>query len=397
MSFLYVNSQGNPHRKHSYSSGLIFEQSPLKYYLQKILGWREIRSYARFEFGKAIEESIQSYHDHGGEIDIKEDFIRRWSAHKDNESITYTDTEKNWATCLTMGQDMVRLYAAVQPNLPIPMGGRAVWQREYSKTVFPGDPNYGEIDFAGKLDIVCYTEPDHPMLPKIEWKSEYGMYRPVIVDIKTSAIDFPEQPGMAALDAQLRVYSWLTGIRDTALLWFKKSGLGYKKGYSATVIEPIGQYTAGQEVVIAKVDGEDAWVVYNDFMVEEMNKAQGKKGDKLDQTDEAKQRAQNWLDQYGVRVPLSSLTRQRLQFNSGRVTQQSADDAGRIAGRQIIQIVNAWKNKEWPNNFGIRYPHDDRNDSYFRAFVLGDEVYKKQNFIKADEETFDSLFQEDEP
>jgi hypothetical protein len=132
-------------------------------------------------------------------------------------------------------------------------------------------------------------------------------------------------------------------------------------------------------------------------MVEEMNKAQGKKGDKLDQTDGAKQRAQNWLDQYGVKVPLSSLTRQRLQFNSGRVTQQSADDAGRIAGRQIIQIVNAWKNKEWPNNFGIRYPHDDRNDSYFRAFVLGDEVYKKQNFIKADEETFDSLFQEDEP
>ena len=290
---------------------------------------------------------------------------------------------------------MVRLYIALQPFLPIPLGGNSVFQREYAKEVFPNDPNYGGIEDAGKLDIVCYVDPVHPRLAKSNWKKEDGV-RPLIVDIKTSAVDFPEQPGMAAFDSQLRRYSWLSGIRDVSLLWFKKSGLGYKKGYSATFIESVGQYVVGQECVIAKVENDHAWVVFNDFMVDEMDKAQGKKGDRLDTTDEAKRRVLDWLEHNATYTPLAKLTRQRLQFNTGRVSEQSAEDAGRIAARQIIQIVNAWNSRQWPNTFGIRYPKDDRNDSYFRAFILGDETYKQQNFIKSDEQTFDDLFREDD-
>jgi hypothetical protein len=394
MAFLYINSKGVPWRKHSYSAGNTWDQSPYKYYLQKVLGWKERDNKARFMFGKALEEAVQFHHDHDG-VGAKEDFIRRWAAHKEDGSLSYTDTEKNWATCNQMGTDMIRLYVAMQPKLPIPMGGRSVFQREYAKEVFPGDENYGGIEDAGKLDIVCYADPNHAMLPKVDWKPEYGAYRPLIVDIKTAATDFPEQPGMAAFDAQLRRYSWLSGIRDVSLLWFKKSGLGYKKGYSVTFIEAVGSYLAGDEAVIARVDGENIWVVKNDFMLAEMDKAQGKKGDKLDQTNDAKERAFNWLQQYGVQVHSGFLTRQRLQFNAGFVTVASANDAGVTAGRQITGIVNAWKSKEWPNTFGIRYPHDDRNDSYFRAFVYGDEQYKKQNFIKSDEEKFDDLFEED--
>lgn len=395
MAYLYLNSKGNPWRKHSYSAGNTFDQCPYKYYLQKVLGWKERDNKARFLFGKALEEAVQFHHEHNGEGAV-EDFKRRWAVHKGDGNIAYTDTEKNWETCNHMGTDMIRLYVAMQPKLPIPLGGRSVFQREYAKEVFPGDPNYGGIEDAGKLDIVSYVEPEHPMLPKIVWKSDYGIYRPVIIDIKTSALDFPEQPGMAGFDTQLRRYSWLSGIKDVSLLWFKKSGLGYKKGYSVTFIERAGQYEPGSEAVVAKVDGEDIWVVHNDFMVSEMDRAQGKKGEKLDQTDAGKQRAQNWLDQFGLKVNSSYLTRQRLQYNAGIVTHASAEDAGRIAARQIIGIVNAWKNKEWPNTFGIRYPHDDRNDSYFRGFVLGDEAYRKQNFTKSDEQSFDDLFHEDE-
>jgi len=395
MAFLYINSKGTPWRKHSYSAGNDFDQCPYKYYLRRVLGWKEKDNKARFVFGKALEEAIQFHHDHDG-VGAVEDFKRRWAVHKENGNLSYTDTEKNWETCDKMGTDMIRLYIAIQPTLPIPLGGRSVFQREYAKEVFVGDPNYGEIEDAGKLDIVCYADPDHPMLPKVDWKPEYGAYRPLIVDIKTAAQDFPEQPGMASFDAQLRRYSWLSGIRDVSLLWFKKSGLGYKRGYSVTFIEPAGAYHVGEEAVVAKVDGEMIWIVKNDFMLEEMDKAQGKKGDKTEQTAEAKQLAMNWLEQYGLKVHSNFLTRQRLQFNAGFVTQTSADDAGRIAARQIMSIVNAWKNKEWPNTFGIRYPRDDRNDSYFRGFVLGDENYKKQNFTKSDEESFDDLFQEDE-
>jgi hypothetical protein len=279
-----------------------------------------------------------------------------------------------------MGTDMIRLYAVIQPILPIPIGGATVFQREYSKEVFPGDPNYGEIEDAGKLDIISYADPNDPL----------------IVDIKTSAVDFPEQQGMAAFDSQLRRYSWLTGFRRVALLWFKKCGIGYKKGYSATVLEPHGNFVAGQECVIAKVDDLHAWIVTNDFMVEEMEKAQGRKGTKLDTTKDAEARQQEWLQKYAAYVPLDALTRQRLQFNQGRVSDKSAEDAGLIAGRQIIGIVNATKSKQWPNTFGVRYPHDDRNDSYFRAFILGDETYKATNFVKSDEQSFDDLFREDE-
>lgn len=395
MPYLYINSKGTPWKKHSYSAGNDFDQCPYKYYLRRVLGWKERDNKARFLFGKALEEAIQFHHDHSGTGAV--DYFKRiWAAHRQTPNISYTEVEKNWETCEKIGVDMIKLYIAVQPSLPIPLGGQTVFQREYAKEVFPGDLNYGGIEDAGKLDIVAYVDPKHPKLAAIDWKPEYGLFRPVIVDIKTSAIDFPEQPGMAGFDAQLRRYSWLSGIRDVSLLWFKKSGLGYKKGYSVTFIEPQGSYLAGAEAVIAKVEDQEAWVVHNDFMLAEMDRQQGRKGDKLDQTAEAKQRALDWLQQYGLKVPLSSLTRQRVQFNAGYVTPQSADDAGRSAGRQIVSIVNAWKNKEWPNTFGIRFPRDDRNDSYFRAFVLNDVNYRNQNFIKTDEQSFDDLFKEDE-
>ena len=392
---LYVNSRGTPWRKHSYSAGNTFDQCPYKYYLQKVLGWKERDNKGRFLFGKALEESIQFHHDHNGEGAV-EDFKRRWAIHQEDGNVSYTDQEKNWETCGKMGADMIRLYVAVQPSLPIPLGGRSVFQREYAKEVFPGDSTYGGIDDAGKLDVVTYVEPGHPMLPKMDWKAEWGVVRSVIVDIKTSATDFPEQPGMAALDTQLRRYSWLSGIRDVSLLWFVKNSVATpKKGTQITFIEPRGPYAAGTEAIVAKIDGDYLWIVPSEFMILEMDKAQGKKGDKLDQTDEAKQRAQNWLDQFAAVVPAGSVTRQRLQFNAGRVSEQSANDAGRIAARQIVGIVNAWKNNEWPDTFGIRYPKDDRNDSYFRAFSLQDEAYKKANFTKSDEKAFDDLFQED--
>ncbi|VVB52922.1 Uncharacterised protein [uncultured archaeon] len=395
MAYLYVNAKGRPWRKHSYSAGNVFDQSPMKYYYQKVLGWKEFDNKASFFFGRALEESIQFHHEHGGQGAV-EDFKRRWAAHKDRENVRYTDKEKNWATCLQMGQEMLKLYIVVQPSLPIPLGGGAVFQREYSKEVFPNDPNYGGIEDAGKLDIIAYADANHERLAKVDIRQFTGGIRPVIIDIKTGQVDFPEQQGMAAFDGQLRRYSWLSGIRDVAFLWFKKSGLGYKKGYSATVIETVGSFQAGQECVIARVDENHAWIVYNDFMVEEMERAQGKKGNKLDTTNAAEERVMNWLHQRGTYTPLDRLTRQRLQFNAGYVTPKSAEDAGTNAARQIVSIVNAWNTKSWPNNFGVRYPRDDRNDAYFRAFVLGDETYKQQNFTKSDEDAFDDLFREDD-
>jgi hypothetical protein len=374
VAFLYINTKGKPHRKHSYSAGNEYDQCPLKYYLRRINGWRENENKARFLFGRALEESIQWHHDHEG-IGALEDFQHRWEQHKDRKDLLYTATEKDWQTLNLDGQEMIRLYQIMQPKLPIPLGGCSVFQREIAKEVFPGDPNYGEIEDAGKLDIITYVQPDHPMLEPITWNPQDGAYRSLIVDIKTSGIDFPEQPGIAAFDTQLRRYSWLSGIRDVALLVFKKTGRSLRKGSRVTLLgdahsaKPFKiDYEAGQEVFIAEA-GEDTSLIIP---------------------------SENLGKEYGIPVPNSILTRQRLQFLTGRVTKESADEAGEIAARQIVQIVNSWKNKSWPNTFGIRYPHDDRNDPYFRAFVLEDEMFKEQNFTKTDEENFDDLLEDNE-
>jgi hypothetical protein len=396
MAFLYIRPDGKPHRKHSYSAGTVADHCLYKYYLQRILGWREINNFARFEFGKAFETAIQYYHENQADLagSIAK-FDEMWAPFQTTE-LVYTKVEKDWYQCRRIAVDWLKLYSIRQPNLPIPIGGHTLFQKEFSKEVFPNDPNYGEIEDLGKLDIVSFVEPGHPMLPKLDWKVEYGAFRPLVVDIKTSGKDFPEQYGMAAFDAQLRRYSWLTGIRDVALLWFVKKSPTVQKGYSVTLLEDTGYMKAGAEAVVAQVTDEGIWLLANDTVIEEMEKVQGHKNGKIEQTKEAKARRDAWLAANGTFAYETSITKQRLQFNAGFVTTQSAEDAGKIAGNQIVKIVNAWHTKTYPNTFGVRFPHDDTNDPYFRAFVLNDEMYRNQSFTKADEGTLDDLFKEED-
>jgi hypothetical protein len=398
LSFLYVNTRGEKWTKHSFSAGQDYDHSPLKYYLRRVQGWHEKDNRAAFLFGRAIEDSVRYGHENNG-MGFVEKFNELWAIHKDTPDLVYTKIEKDWVTLNRSGNELMRLYVILQPTLPIPIGGGAVFQREYSKEVFPDDPNYSGIEDAGKLDIVAYCDPAHPMLAKLDWKAEYGLLRPLIVDMKTMGKDFPEGMGIAAYDKQLRRYSWQSGIRDVALLCFVKKGHSIKKGSSVTLLVDTPNFKAGTELVVAHVNSEKdgAYLVANDFMLTEMDKAQGIKEDgSVEQTKVAKERKMVWLSQNAPLVPVTSITRQRIQFNSGFVTIESAKDAGLTAARQIVQIVNSWKTKQWPSEFGIRYPQDDRNDPYFRAFVLKDEVFKNQYFIQKDADTFDDFFAEEE-
>jgi len=397
MAFLYINTKGEPWRKHSYSAGGDYEQSPSKYYARRVLGWKEKEDMARFMFGRALEKAIEYFHDNNG-MGITEKFLELWAPTKDMKDVIYTKVEKNWETLNRMGIDMTKLYIVRHLSLPIPLGGGSVFQREYAKEVYPNDPNYGEIQDAGKLDIVCYVDPAHPMLTPVHWKPEYGILRPLIVDIKTSGQDYDARPGMPAFDKQLRRYSWQSGIRDVAFLTFVKKSLGYKKNSKVTLLVDVGVYKAGTEMIVAGTIEGGAWLVGGQFAMEAMNVAQGKKTDgKLDTTKAATAKKDAWLEDNALKVSESNFTRQRLQFNSGFVTQESAAEAGLIAGRQIVQIVNSWKNKQWPNTFGIRYPQDDRRDPYFRAFVEKDEVYKNEHFKLVSPDEIDLFDDEPEP
>lgn len=394
MAFLYVNQKGEEWRQHSYSAGNTFDQCAYKYYLQKVEGWKEKETKARFLFGRALEDAIQWHHEHNGEGAVN-NFIEAWRKHADNKELQYTKVEKDWATLYATGVQMIKLYIIRQPTLPISLSGQTLFQQKFGREVFPGDENYGGIEDIGKLDIVTYVDPTHPLLPKVIWKPEYGPFRPLIVDIKTAGQDFPEQYGMAAYDVQLRRYSWHTGIRDVALLWFVKKSHTIQKGSTVTLLEDVGNFKAGTEMTVAAMEEDIPILLANDSLINEMERIQGRKEDgKLMQTKEAKARRDEWLSNFGAKVSTEKLTKQRLQFNAGFVTVRSADEAGMIAGRQIINIVNARLANAWPNTFGIRYPHDDRSDPYFRAFVQQDQMFRDQNFTKSGDDYAD-LFGDD--
>jgi hypothetical protein len=393
MAHLYLNNRGEPQRRHSYSAGLDFDGCPYRYYLRRVIGWRESDLKAAFKFGRAFEESLQYFHDHNGE-GFLEDFDNRWSVHKE-EKLTYTKKERDWDNLHKIGREMLRLYKIRQPSLPIPLGGRVAFQRDYEKEVYVDDPNYGGISVFGKIDIISYADLDDPNLPKLNWKPD-GLYRPLIIDIKTAGVNYHENPGAAAFDPQLCLYSWLTGIRDVALLWFTKTGCRIEKGSSVTLLEDAGDFKAGQELVAALVVEDGIWVVLNDFVITLMEEAQGRKADgKLDTTKAATERKLAWLEANAIKVSESSLTRQRMQFNAGRISEEAANNAALAAGNQIQQIVNSFKSKTWINKFSNRPGFGYSNDPYFRAFLLKDEQFKKEYFTQA-EENLDDLFAEPE-
>lgn len=403
MGFLYIDSNGEERNRHSYSAGLEFDECPFKFYMKRILGWRERDNKASLMFGRALESAIQFYHDNNGQGGVEE-FQRLWIPHRSNETLTYTTKEIGWDNLLRAGADMMKLYAIRQPSLPIPL--KTIFQRDFVKEVFPGNDRLGGIEFYGKLDAMPLVDPNHPMLPRIEWKEQYGLFRPVIVDIKTSGIDLDDTLGIVAHDLQLRTYAWLRGLDPSktatvAFLWFKKAGVDLQKGSSVTLLEDASsRFKAGDEVVVAQINKDENFTVYilkDDVELEDMRKAQGlKENGNLDTTKAAVARKEEWLVQNAILIPQYKLTRQRLQFSAGLVDYKSAADAGQIAADQIARIVNAWDSNKWTNTFGIRFPHDDRRDPFFKAFVLKDNVYRDGMFEQKNDEFFDDEIESEE-
>lgn len=387
MAVLYINSRGEEITRHSYSAGLEFDQSPYKFYLNRVLGWRPKDTKAALLFGRALEDAVQFHHENNGQGAIAE-FERIWAGHA-GKKLVYTAQEVSWESLMRAGREMIQLYQIKQPSLPIPFETR--FQRQFYKEVFPNDEKYGGIQFYGKLDMVAYPEPNHPLLPKVNWNPAWGLVRPLIVDMKTAGAVFDNNLNQVGWDLQLRMYAWLTGIYDVAFLWFKKAGHKIEKGSNVTLLhDAIGGgriIPAGVEVVVAYAKDGDIRIALDDNEIEEMNEAQGRKNGKLDGTKAAEARKMAWLDQKAIRVESSAITRQRIQFVSAHIDRDSAEDAGQIAADQIVRIVAAWEsNRPWLKKFGVRYPHNDSNDPYFKAFVLKDNVFRDATFEQRVEE-----------
>ena len=391
MAHLYINAKGFEVRSHSYSAGSLFHECAQKYKLARLDGWKEREQRASQQFGIALEEAIRVYH----QLDLGEalaHFQYLWSAQQ-NAELKYTATEGDWFALKNSGLEMLRLYDLRLPLFPIDPSD-VKFQIKYWKELFPGDTNLSGIEFVAFIDMVT--------------RSRATLGDPMIVDIKTSAKPFDSTPGMISLDQQLKSYAWVTGVSDVAFLNFIKTGRSLERGTDVAVLEAVGEFAPGQSAVVIKYQEyeppipaqpadpgkpkskpkpaipavpEETWIVDNEEKIEEMFKACGK-----GQTKDEKEARENWIHTNATLVNKSILTKQRIQFLNGFISQEDQLDAAKIIGHDVAKIVYANQENFWPKEGGLRFPNDKCVRCQFRGNCLTNTQLRDTLVFRSDEE-----------
>lgn len=357
-AYLYVNSNGWGVNRHSYSASETFRECPRKYYLGKVQGWKEKTDNAAKHFGIALEHAITFYHRRAAAVDnaVKE-FELAWAEHKD-KPYSYAKTDTDWATLNETGKELVRLYHVLYPNLPytVPNPEQA-FQVETNFEVFPGTKLAG-IEFTSFIDMVGQIK---------------DSFEPIIIDMKTSGKDIPE---MISLDPQLRSYSWVKDWRNVAFLWFKKCGRKMSKGDEVTVLHECKAGRPGEKLIVLKADDFGVWVTPNQRVVDEIDSLF--KG-KSKETEAARAK---YIETNAEHVPEHYLTKQQIQFGSGVVSKESADDIGRAIKKDIIDICGATEQDFFPMLSGVRWPKDQCLNCCMRGICSGNNELRDKIIVR---------------
>jgi hypothetical protein len=349
-------------------------------------GWKEREQRASQQFGIALEESIQVYH----QLDLAEaldNFRRLWEAQRIAD-LKYTATEGSWENLAKSGEEMLRLYDLRLPLFPIDISN-VKFQLKYYKELFPGTEMAG-IEFVAYVDMVT--------------KSRATLGDAMIVDIKTSVGSLDMTPGILALDQQLRTYAWVTGISDVAFLWFQKCGRSFEKGSQVSILENIDDagrtFRAGESAVVAVAEENEGvplllYLLKNEAAIDLMNQAQGYKNGKLEQTKDAKARKIEFLVNNSVRTDARNVTKQRIQFVNAHIGLNEQLDAARQIGQDVAQIVYSNQENFWPLRGGIRFPNDKCVRCQMRGICLQNNEIRDTLVFRSDED-WDALQEENQ-
>jgi len=245
------------------------------------------------------------------------------------------------------------------------------FQMTYRKELFPST-EWAGIEFVAYIDMLFQT-------------------RGLAVDIKTAGVVLDTTPGMLALDQQLRTYAWVTGIPDWAFLWFVKTGRTIEKGSRVTVLDCANMI--GMEGIVAALDegdefapGDFAWFVKDEKEIDAMCQAQGYKNDKLEQTKAAKERKLEWLKNNAIRIPFSSLTKQRLQFVTAHIGLAEQQEAAQLVARDVAAIIQANEENWWPKLGSIRGMDKKCLNCQMRGLCLNNNEIRDRLIFRTDDE-----------
>lgn len=374
MSYLYTNVKGYPVQAHSYSGGSEYADCPKKYDYSRRQGWKEKDGKSALLFGNALEAAIIYYH--AKDLDLYEavdEWKRLWLVHQNDEAIQFSAKDGDWGVMYKRGEEMLKLYAALLPTLPIQ---NPKFQINYKKELYP-NTDYAGLQFTSFVDILSEVEWDHPSLPPVN-RPENGQ-RQVIVDVKTASNPYPADPRLAGMDPQLRSYAWATGIETVSFLVFVKRGLDYEKGDVVTILESFhDNFPVGSEAIVLEAGSCVLTLVTpSDYEVFKKS-SEGLKGKAL------KERIEKFSEAVGYKAEIKEVTKQRLQFLAAVIPAEDREETGEIIGQQAIQISEANQRNFFPKRPGVRFPNNHCTFCSYLGLCIKDDKMVEEKLIQID-------------
>jgi hypothetical protein len=369
MSILYTSVSGRQITAHSHSGGNEWS-CPRRYKYKRIDGWQSREEGVALMFGKCVESAIQYHHQKGRipETGVDEFKVLWWKQH-DNEELTYTQKSGDWDDHYRMGVELLSLYEAILPTLPIQ---NEQFQVEVKRPLFgPGEPQEG-LEFVVKLDMISEVPADHPLLPQ---NGSTGL-RKVIIDIKTSSNSFYTDSRLSALDDQLIDYSWVTGIETVAFLVLVKNHTELGTGDWVTIIRGP---KVGKKYQVIDINPQRVLVLtksdYDDYMArKKLTKGKG-----------AKEACDTLLTEYfykGQSFRREDLTKQRIQFLPAVISEEDRQEAYQVARQEAAEISCASQNNFWPKKPGVRFPHNPCNSCEMLGLCINDPQLIQEKLVQ---------------
>jgi len=169
---------------------------PRSYRYRYLEGWREKETRAAMAFGRCFEKALAAYFS-GQDCSVA--LFKEWSAYRDTP-FEYKKGE-SWDRLLHQGIHLLDRFAQVD-RVKIRRPEKDL-QVKITRSL-PGDNEFvAYIDALGELDGT-----------------------PCLIDWKTTSSRYPEEPtGLLSLDPQMICYSWISGIRDVALVVFVRKNV----------------------------------------------------------------------------------------------------------------------------------------------------------------------------
>ena len=185
-----------------------FVRCPRSYRYRYLDGWREKETRAAMVFGRSFEKALEAYF-------LREDpsaaLFRDWGAYRD-APFEYKKGE-SWDRLLHQGVHLLQRFA--QDDRVRILRPRENLQVKMIRSLAGNNEFVSYIDALGELDGT-----------------------PCVIDWKTTASRYPEEPeGLLALDPQLTCYSWISGIREVAVVVFVRKNQPEIQYLRATISE----------------------------------------------------------------------------------------------------------------------------------------------------------------